>query len=123
MVLIAIAADCNFSVDVLLPNETMDAKRYHKFINDTLHRWRSIRTSPLRVRDGNVLWQHDNARPHSACSTGQLFESKGIRLIKQAPYSPDLNILDRKIKEELNRKNLKNHIEVIQETRNVLRKL
>ena len=58
---------------------------------------------------------------------GQLFESKGIRLIKQAPYSPDLNILDRwmnrKIKEELNRKNLKNHIEVIQETRNVLQKL
>ena len=28
MVLIAIAADCKFSVDVLLPNETMDAKRH-----------------------------------------------------------------------------------------------
>ena len=35
MVRIAIAADFKFSVDVLLPNETMDAKRYHKFINDT----------------------------------------------------------------------------------------
>ena len=31
--------------------------------------------------------------------------------------------MNRKIKEELNQKNLKNHIEVIQETQNVLRKL
>ena len=38
---------------------------------------------------------HDNARPHIALMTRTYFENNGITLVKQLPYSPDMNFLDR----------------------------
>ena len=35
---------------------------------------------------------HDNARPHTPLMT--FFENNGITLVKQSPYSPDMNFLD-----------------------------
>ena len=37
----------------------------------------------------------DNARPHTAAQTQQFLEGRGVPLVKQSPYSPDLNLLDR----------------------------
>ena len=41
--------------------------------------------------------QHDNARPHVAIRVRQWFESENITLVKQPPYSPDYNLMDRMI--------------------------
>ena len=38
---------------------------------------------------------HDNARPHTALMTREFFANNGITLLKQPPYSPDMNLLDR----------------------------
>ena len=38
---------------------------------------------------------HDNARPHVSEITNDFLASKLIKCIKQPPYSPDVNLLDR----------------------------
>lgn len=39
--------------------------------------------------------QQDNARPHVSKETLKFLADKNVRLIKQAPYSPDTNMCDR----------------------------
>ena len=124
MILVAMTADCKFSVEALSTNETLDAARYQQFINSTFHRWRNLRSKAFSLSDGGILFQHDNARPHTAESTRTHLLEKGITLIKQAPYSPDLNILDRwlnqKIKESLNHVVLSDHADVLNSVKQVL---
>jgi len=126
MVLISMTADCKFSVDVINNGESINAERYKQFVDVTFHRWRNLRSKPLRFRDGEIYWQHDNARPHVAKSTMKYMESK-VTLVKQAPYSPDLNILDRwlirKIKEDLNQIELRNDRDVLLKTQHCLRNI
>ena len=38
---------------------------------------------------------HDNARPHIKQCVREFFERRGIELLHQSPYSPDLNLCDR----------------------------
>ena len=47
------------------------------------------------VKQSEILWQHDNARPHTAMDTSDFFSAKDIRLVKQPVYSPDMNMCDR----------------------------
>lgn len=47
------------------------------------------------IRFENMSLQQDNATPHTARATLQFLEDKNVRLIKQAPYSPDTNMCDR----------------------------
>ena len=37
----------------------------------------------------------DNARPHSAAKTKEFLTQRGISVVQQSPYSPDLNLCDR----------------------------
>jgi hypothetical protein len=41
-----------------------------------------------------VLLQHDNARPHTACSTVATTEDLSFECLPQPPYSPDLGPCD-----------------------------
>lgn len=66
-------------------HETVNAHRYVTFLNDVL---------PM-ARTGRLRIMHDNARPHTAVLTTNLFEAHGIEHVKQPPYSPDMNLLDR----------------------------
>jgi len=43
----------------------------------------------------NMALVQDNARPHVAATTLEFIAEKNIRLVKQAPYSPDTNMCDR----------------------------
>ena len=51
-------------------------------IEDVLPRW-------------EVTLQHDNARPHVARTVTAWLEHQHINILKQPPYSPDTNLLDR----------------------------
>ena len=48
----------------------------------------------VNVRQKEIIWRQDNARPHVSQTTIQFFRDKQIVLSKQAPYSPDLNGCD-----------------------------
>ena len=43
----------------------------------------------------NLEIMHDNARPHTANMTKDFFVRNNIVHMKQPPYSPDFNLLDR----------------------------
>ena len=44
-------------------------------------------------RANRLKIMHDNARPHTTLMTRTFFENNGITLVKQPPYSPDMNLL------------------------------
>ena len=37
----------------------------------------------------------DNGRPHTAALTQNYLTSRSVKLVKQSPYSPDMNLCDR----------------------------
>ena len=57
-----------------------------------------------KIKFKDLLLQMDNARPHALRLTQGFLAESGVQIIKQSPYSPDLNLCDRflfrKIKSE-----------------------
>ena len=53
----------------------------------------TLRADPIIFSE--LYFQQDNARCHVLAKTRQFFERRKTTLIKQSPYSPDLNLLDR----------------------------
>ena len=41
-----------------------------------------------------VLWQWDNARPHSSHTVQEFLETRQITTVFQSPYIPDFNLCD-----------------------------
>ena len=78
--------------EVLDVNEHINAERYIQFINNMIA---FFGTHVDRFLPENMRLQQDNARPHTATSTMQRLEELNIRLIRQPPYSPDINLCDR----------------------------
>jgi hypothetical protein len=93
LVSLAFTGNGKVSVDVTEKGETIDSDRYVKFIHSTGEHWRTLRSDPTRLTE--LLWMHDNARPHSAIHTKSFLERRRVTLVKQSPYSPDLNLCDR----------------------------
>lgn len=79
--------------DVTWNGETVDSEYYIAFVHKTGELWRTLRSDPTHLKD--LLWMHDNARPHTAAATKNFFERRKITLVPQSPYSPDLNLCDR----------------------------
>ena len=102
LVLLAFTCDKKLSVRALPYGEKIDSEAFVEFVNRTGVLWRKLWPHPTALKD--LHWQHDNARPHTAASTKAFFERRGISLVFQAPYSPDLNICDRWLFRELKRK-------------------
>lgn len=93
LLLLAFTGDGRVSAAVRAPGETLTSSGYIDFVRSTGEKWRHSRVRPVKLRD--LLWQHDNARPHVSQETSAFFENRGVKLLKQSPYSPDLNQCDR----------------------------
>lgn len=93
MVLLAFTGDGKIAVAGKAPGDTINSAAYVDFVHSVGDKWRTLRTKPMRLSE--LIWMHDNARPHSAASTVDFFRRRGVQMIKQSPYSPDLNLCDR----------------------------
>ena len=116
MLIVAFTGDGKINIDAMKPGEAMNSDRYIEFIQNTGTKWRTLRSRPTRLRE--IWWQHDNARPHSAAATCRYFEGRGVQLIRQAPYSPDLNLCDRWLFSELKKSLRKMQFDSADEVRN-----
>ena len=93
MLIFAFTGDGKCCVDTLRPGETLDSVRYVQFVRTVGDKWRMLRSSPTRLNE--LWWQHDNARPHVSAAANSFFQQRKIEMIRQSPYSPDLNFCDR----------------------------
>lgn len=73
--------------EILNPGETVNAERYLEFLSRLFTHFHITRP----------ILMHDNARPHVARTVQNWLEEKNINLLRQPPYSPDLNLMDRYI--------------------------
>lgn len=66
----------------------LNGEKYASLLND-------IVIPELQIRYGtDIIYQHDNARPHISKSVLKLFETRKIQLLNWPPYSPDINIIE-----------------------------
>ena len=105
------------------PGSTVNATTFVDFIKTTGNRWRCLRTAPIKLRQ--LLWQMDNAKPHTAATVSEFLEKQHITKIFQSPYSPDLNLCDRFLfpwlKSELRKHVFTNYLQVQNVALRVLR--
>lgn len=113
MLSIVFTGNGKVSADVTEAGETVDSERYIQFVHITGEKWRTLRSDPTRLLE--LLWQHDNARPHTSAATKAFFEKRKIQLVEQAPYSPDLNQCDRWLFKELKKGLRRMHIDSAQD--------
>ncbi len=114
MIILSFTGDQKFSLETVKPGETITSEKYVEYIQNTGDKWRRLHSSPTKL--SNVWWQHDNARPHVAVNTVTFLNKRNITLIKQSPYSPDMNQCDawlfRDLKKYLRRREFKDGNEV-----------
>ena len=94
LVVIAVSQRGQHYFEILQRNESINADRYIEFLTNLVN---YFRTQPNPILPENMRLQHDNARPHTARATAEHIEDMNIRLLRQPPYSPDLNLCDRYI--------------------------
>ena len=92
MLLVVFCGDGKFHIEGTEKNESVDSERYVSFVKNAVVKFRKDRR---RISLKDILWIHDNARPHSSVLTSDFFATKNMTLVKQSPYSPDLNQCDR----------------------------
>ena len=88
-----------YSVSVLPQGHTVNAELIIQYLKDTNHRFLNLRQSKIKLSE--LILQMDNAKPHAAVVTQQYLADRGVSLVKQSPYSPDLNMCDRYIFREI----------------------
>lgn len=90
MILVAGNFSGDFYFEILEDGGSINAVRYIEFIDNCFQHIQDNGTPAERI-----LWMHDNARPHRALVTEQYLERKVVTKVRQPPYSPDLNLMDR----------------------------
>lgn len=93
LLMVAFTPNKRFSVSALPYGETVDANHVVEFIRETGNKWRTLRSSPIHL--DQLLWQMDNARPHTAHTVRDFLERRQVATVWQSPYSPDMNLCDR----------------------------
>ena len=94
MLLVAFTTNpARFSITALQKGQTIDSEYMVQFFKDTNKRFSSLRRNKIKFSE--LLLQIDNARPHTSKRTQSYLETTGVELLKQSPYSPDLNLCDR----------------------------
>ena len=63
------------------------------YLKDTGKTFQNLKKNKVTLQE--LHFQMDNARPHAAAATKQFLDRRGVLLVSQSPYSPDLNLLDR----------------------------
>jgi len=74
-------------VDFLERGSTINSERYFETMKKLR---RAIQNKRRRKSSSQVLFFHDNARPHMANRTRELFDHFGWEVFHHPPYSPDL---------------------------------
>lgn len=93
MLVIAYTSNKRISIEGYASGSTMDSEAYVNFIRKTGDKWRMLRSAPIHL--SQLHWQHDNARSHVSAHTVAFCQNRHMSMVKQSPYSPDLNLLDR----------------------------
>lgn len=92
MLLMAFTGSGQFAIQTTELRETVDSERYVEFVDYALNKLRRDRHG---LPTSDIIWQQDNARPHTSRFTQSFFDRRGVFLQKQSPYSPDLNQCDK----------------------------
>jgi hypothetical protein len=125
MLSIVFTGNGKVSADVTEAGETIDSDRYILFVHRTGELWRKLHSDSTCLKE--LLWQHDNARPHTAAKTKAFFGGRKVQLVEQAPYSPDLNQCDRwlfkYLKNKLRERQMNSAQDVLHETLDVFRQI
>lgn len=94
LVIMAVSQKGVHYYEILPINQSINAERYILFIENMTAFFQN-QNQDQRILPHNMRLQQDNARPHVAQATLQYFEDQNIRLLRQPPYSPDVNLCDR----------------------------
>ncbi|QQP55740.1 Transposase [Caligus rogercresseyi] len=78
---------------VHLQAEAVDQNTMIEYLRTTGKRFLSLKKDKIRLKD--CLLMRDNARPHTATDTREFLTRRDVELVKQSPYSLDLNLCDR----------------------------
>lgn len=92
MAIVAVSLKGHHFFKVLKKNESIDSNSYINFLREMGSHLRH-QSNPICFE--NMALIQDNARPHVSKATTEFLNSKGVKLIKQPPYSPDCNLCDR----------------------------
>ena len=93
MLLVALTSDGKVHIEYCEPGKTVTSSVYIDFITVLGNKQRVLRSSHTKLSE--LWWQQDNARPHTAADTTAFLERRGVTVVHQAPYSPDLNACDK----------------------------
>ena len=91
-VLIILASNYSKSMhylEVLHDGASINSQRYIDFLENMASEFESV------LPRWKMVVQHINARPHVARCVTEWFEAQHMSLLKQPPYSPDTNLMDR----------------------------
>jgi transposase len=104
-VIVAVTFSGKSCVQSLKKGDMVNSDTYIQFLRRMNHNFKR-HVHPLDWKN-TVLW-HDNARVHTSRAVRDFLEDKGVTVVKQPPYSPDCNLLDRYIFSKL--ENERKHI-------------
>lgn len=94
LVAMAISQTGTHYYEILQCNESINSERYIQFLKN-MEAFYRVQQQPILPE--NMRLQQDNARPHVARATIGYIEERNIRLLRQPPYSPDVNLCDRHV--------------------------
>uniref|UniRef100_A0A1I8HTS3 Proton-activated chloride channel n=2 Tax=Macrostomum lignano TaxID=282301 RepID=A0A1I8HTS3_9PLAT len=116
MLLVAFTPNKRVSICTTPPNTKVDGQYFIDFVRHTGDLWRTLRSNPCHLDE--VLWQMDNARPHTCKAVSDFLAGRRVNLLWQSPYSPDFNLCDRFLfkwlKADFSKRSFANHEEVKQ---------
>ena len=102
----------NQKTDLVIIQGNINAQRYINVLNNTM--------IPFMQNNGPGIFQHDNARPHTARITTQFLAQNNVNVLPWPALSPDMNPIEH-IWDELGRRARSNHqIVTINDLQNAL---
>ena len=75
--------------------KTIDPVAMVDYLKTTSSRF--MRRRKDNIQFSEMIFQMDNARPHTAMITQRYLTPTGVSVVKQSPYSPDMNLCDRNL--------------------------
>ena len=89
MLLVAFTPNKRISMETTPTGVTVDSQFFINFMRHTGDLWRTLRSNPIRLNE--VLWQMDNARPHTRKAVKEFLATRDMNLLLQSPRIPDFN--------------------------------
>lgn len=116
-VIMAVSLGGHHYFEIVPHNQSVNSEVYISFLKN-MHSKFSHDSNALGWRNGCLI--HDNARPHVSKLVTDFLQQKRLRVIRQAPYSPDYNLLDRWMFNKLENMRAKQNFQTCDELREFL---